>query len=364
MRGALAFVLIVHGLIHLMGLAKAFGWAELAALTQPISRPMGVLWLVAALLFVATTIALFALPRWWWAIGAVAIAVSQVVIVSSWADAKAGTIANLVVLLAVGIGALAEGPTSLPARFDAEVARGLARSASSPTIREEDLAPLPAPVQRYLRAVGVVGQPRPRGLRARFVGRIRSGPSAAWMTFEARQVSFLDTLTRLFFMRASMSGLPVQVFHAFVGPRATMDVRVLGAVPMVHAEGAEMNRSETVTLLNDMAVLAPASLLSPSIAWSALDDHRARASLTHEGITVAADLVFGDDDTLVDFVSDDRLQSQDDGSFRLLRWSTPLRAPRAFGPLRLPSRAETRWHPPEGEWVYGEFELTELETIP
>lgn len=357
-------MLVVHGLIHGMGLFKAFGWAELAALTQPISRPMGVLWLLAALLLAATAIALFALPRWWWAIGAVAIVVSQVVIVSSWADAKAGTIANVIVLLAVLVGFFAEGPTSLPARFDAEVARGRARSAPARAIRDEDLAPLPAPVQRYLRAVGVVGQPAPRGFRAYFRGRIRSSASATWMGFEASQVSFLDEPTRLFFMHASMSGVPVQVFHAFVGPRATMDVRVLGAVPMVHAEGAEMNRSETVTLLNDMAVLAPASLLAPSITWTPIDARRARASLTNADVTVGAELVFGDDGMLTDFVSDDRLQSQDDGSFRLLRWSTPLRAPRAFGPLRLASRAETRWHPPEGEWVYGEFELTQLETLP
>src|SRR5229473_2026019 len=40
----------VHGLIHLMGFAKAFGYADLPQLTQPISRAWGVVWLVAACL--------------------------------------------------------------------------------------------------------------------------------------------------------------------------------------------------------------------------------------------------------------------------------------------------------------------------
>src|SRR5690242_2153275 len=96
---AFAIVLVVHGLIHLLGFAKAFGLAELPQLTQPIAPWSGVLWLVAAVLFVAATAGLFVWPRWWWAIGACAIVVSMFVIVPSWPDAKFGAIANLIALI-------------------------------------------------------------------------------------------------------------------------------------------------------------------------------------------------------------------------------------------------------------------------
>ena len=59
-RIVLAAIVVVHGLIHLMGFAKAFGLAALPALTQPISRSMGVVWLSAALLTAATGVALVA----------------------------------------------------------------------------------------------------------------------------------------------------------------------------------------------------------------------------------------------------------------------------------------------------------------
>ena len=48
----------VHGLIHLMGFAKGFGYAALPQLTQPISRAWGLAWLAAALL-VTTSAAMF-----------------------------------------------------------------------------------------------------------------------------------------------------------------------------------------------------------------------------------------------------------------------------------------------------------------
>jgi hypothetical protein len=103
-----AVVLILHGLIHLLGFAKAFGFAELPQLTQPISPPFGVLWLIAGLLFLVAAGSLFLWPRWWWVIGACAIVVSMLVIVAVWTDAKFGALVNLVSSLASSLASLLE----------------------------------------------------------------------------------------------------------------------------------------------------------------------------------------------------------------------------------------------------------------
>ena len=88
MKIVCAVLLLLHGLIHLSGMAKAFGFADMPQLTQQISKPMGIVWLCAVLLFAATAVALFAWPARWWMIGAAAIVVSKVAILSSWTDAR------------------------------------------------------------------------------------------------------------------------------------------------------------------------------------------------------------------------------------------------------------------------------------
>ncbi len=354
-------VLVVHGLIHLMGFAKAFGYAELPQLTQPISRAWGAAWLVAAILTLASATALGFGARRFWAIGAVALVVSQVVIVSSWRDAWAGSIANLVLLLAVGHGWLTEGPRSFHAQFVRDAAAVPARAVDAPVVTESDLTGLPEPVQRYLRLVGVVGQPRVRNYRLRFRGRIRSGPDSPWMPFEAEQQSVADPATRLFLMRARMRGLPVESFHRFIDAQATMRVKVAGLVTMVDAHGEDMDRAETVTLFNDMCLLAPGTLLDPGLRWEALDARSARARFTNGRHTITGTLLFGGDGLLTDFVSDDRSRSSPDGkTFTAQRFSTPVRDYRSYGPMRLASHGEARWHPPEGAFSYGEFELLEI----
>ncbi|OGU26025.1 MAG: hypothetical protein A2X66_02675 [Ignavibacteria bacterium GWA2_54_16] len=53
LRVFFAGVVFLHGIIHLMGFMKAFRLADHSQLRQDITRPLGVLWLLAAISFVA-----------------------------------------------------------------------------------------------------------------------------------------------------------------------------------------------------------------------------------------------------------------------------------------------------------------------
>jgi hypothetical protein len=123
-----------------------------------------------------------------------------------------------------------------------------------------------------------------------------------------------------------------------------------------------MDRAETVTLFNDMCLLAPGTLVGPNIAWEPVDASTARARFTHRGHAITATLFFDAHGRLVNFESDDRSRSSPDGTFAKLRFSTPVRDYRDFGPLHLAGYGEARWRLPEGEFTYGEFTMKEVVT--
>lgn len=357
----LAAFFTAHGLIHLIGFAKAFGLAELPQLVRPITRPMGVLWLLASALFVASAASLILLPRWWWAFGFAAVTISMVVVIGSWSDAKFGALANLVALTAVLYGFLSAGPWSLRATYDRDVTLRVVNGRAPLTIIESDLARLPLPVQKYLRTSGAVGQPRIQNFRVKMRGRIRSGPTARWISFSAEQYNFIDTPARLFYLTGSMFAIPVHGYHRYVGSSATMLVKAAAFLPVARASGKEITRAETVTLFNDMCVMAPATLIDPQIVWETGDAHRVRAQFTNAGHTIRAELVFNDAGELVNFWSDDRYEIASDGKARRVRWSTPLGGYRSLGAARLASRGEGRWHEPEGEYPYIELTIDEVQ---
>jgi len=356
-----ALLLVAHGLIHLLGFAKAFHLADLPQLTQPIPRLVGALWLISAIFFLAAAASLLMNVRAWWAIAAAGLVISVVVIGTSWTNAKFGLLPNVVVLVAVVFGFLSQGPTSLRAEYDRDTGHALARAVMPEPLTDASLAHLPEPVQRYLRGSGVVGLPRVHNFYARMHGRIRSGPGARWMPFSAEQYNIVDQPARLFYLNASMFALPVQGYHRYVGASATMRVKAAGLVRVVDAAGGELNRAETVTMFNDMCVLAPATLIDPAITWEHVDARTVRAAFANAGLTIRAELSFNHAGELVDFQSDDRYQTASDGrGARRMRWSTPLHAHRAFGPVRLASRGEGRWHEPEGEYAYIELTIDEV----
>ena len=328
LRWLLVAVLAGHGLIHLLGVAKGFGWADVSQLTEPIGVVGGVFWLLAAAL-VLTAAAFLAMgaPTWWWALALGAAAISQIAIATSWDDARAGTIVNLVLVLAAGYGFAAEGPTSFHAQYRERATSRTCRRRPFAAVRDEaDLVDLPTPLAAYVRRSGALGQPRVVSFHADFHGRIRSGPDAAWMPFTGQQVNtYGPRPQRIFLMDATRSGLPVTVLHVFADTTATMRVKLLSLFTVVDASGPEMDRGETVTVFNDLVVMAPGAIVDAPATWEAIDDLHVRGTFTDGGETVSATLTFNAEHDLVDFVSDDRTRASADGkTFTPRRWSTPL----------------------------------------
>ena len=103
MKFILLAIIIIHGLIHILGFVKAFNLAEVNQLTRNISKPAGLFWLFAAILFILTAFFYFLGRDWWWIIGSSAVIISQVLIIRSWSDAKYGTIINLILIALIVI---------------------------------------------------------------------------------------------------------------------------------------------------------------------------------------------------------------------------------------------------------------------
>lgn len=103
MRIGFAFLLIIHGLIHLIGVFKAFGSASIPQFSRHISKPEGILWIICMLLLITTFVLYLRRNDLWPTLAIAGSILSQLLISFNWKDAKYGTIANLII---AGIGLL------------------------------------------------------------------------------------------------------------------------------------------------------------------------------------------------------------------------------------------------------------------
>jgi hypothetical protein len=179
-----------------------------------------------------------------------------------------------------------------------------------------------------------------------------------WFNFSSEQYNFFNAPTRLFFMKAKIRGLAVHGYHSYKKGGASMLIRLLSLFPVVNIRGSELLRTETVTFFNDLCLFAPAALIDERIQWKEIDALSVKATYATNNIGISAILYFNEKGQLVNFISNDRSSVSE---MKAYPFSTPAKNYKNFNGYNLASYGEAIWHYPDGEFVYGKFQVTSIE---
>jgi len=179
-----------------------------------------------------------------------------------------------------------------------------------------------------------------------------------WFKFTSQQFNFLEDPARLFFMKAKVMGLPTHGYHSYKKDEAGMQVKVLSLLPVVHIDSPELFATETVTFFNDLCLFAPAALIDDRISWETIDDSTVKARYTNKATSISAILSFNEKGQLVNFISEDRISVDE---MKTYPFSTPTGEYQNVNGYNLPTYGEAVWHYPDGEFVYGKFNVKSVE---
>jgi len=349
MRWILVVILLVHALVHLMGFTKAFGYAHLPQLGE-LTRGAGLAWLAAALLLLVTALMVIRSSEVWWVVGVLAVLASQMVILTSWREAWAGTILNVVILVAAGLSA-AEW------RFDFkthDLVRQLESTgmATHTQYSERELEGLPLVVQKYFRRVLTPGQPLIAHARIASRGTFNMGdpPKNNWRPFTAIQDFYPSAPGFVWNARIQMApALNVFVRDAFVDGEGSMSGSILGVKTVVHSGGTmEMAEASLMRYLAEAPWFPTALLPSQRVRWTALNDGAARATLTARDVTASLDFRFAEDGLLLGCEAlreNDKLQAKFPWGGRSFNWIDR-------DGMKVPIEAEVFWQLPTGYFAY------------
>lgn len=231
----------------------------------------------------------------------------------------------------------------------------------SPTAHEiltaGECSRLPQPVQNYLRFTNVIGKPKVNNFRVLLRGQLRADEKSPWMPFESEQYNFMKDPARLFFLKATMKGLPVAGYHRYAGAKAKMDIRLLSLVKVQYMDGELMDVAETVTFFNDMCVMAPATLIDKRISWLETEGNKVKAVFSNGAISISAWLYFDQEGKLVNFESDDRYNAAEK---KVVKWLTPLGDYKEFGGVKVAGSAAAVYRQ-DKNFTYGKFETISVE---
>lgn len=356
----IVFVLFIaiHGLIHLMGFTKAFGWAQLEQLSQDISRSKGLWWLAAAILIVLAALLFLTRQAWWWLPGMLGAIISQILIFSQWSDARAGTLPNLILLLVaiLGLGAW-KFKQSVRSQLDEFRPQ---TSVSVAMVSDAAVSALPVPVQKWLDRTGITGKEKARNVHLQQVGKMRTAADGKWMQFKAEQWFRVDEPAFLWYANVG-AGSPVRLNgrDQLIGGRGHMLIKLFGLIPIVDANGPTIDQGSLLRYLAEI-IWFPSAALEPYISWEPIDELHARAILRQGDQSVHGVFSFNAAGDITGF---EALRYYDRGGSSTLEvWHIDVDTDsyRQFQGIRIPAKSAVSWKLKDGEFRWLELEITEL----
>lgn len=162
-------------------------------------------------------------------------------------------------------------------------------------VRETDS--LPAPVQRYFRAVLKDGQPIITATTFELAGTINmSATGEQWKPFTSTQRAIIHRPGFLWNGQvAILPGLAAHVHDSYIAGEGTLHAAMLGLFTVADVQGGgEIARGELMRYFAEMAWYPTALLPSQGVRWEAVDDHSANATL-EDGL-ISLTLLFRFDD--------------------------------------------------------------------
>lgn len=291
MKYIFAFVMMIHGLIHLMGLGNAFGLTKLPALTKYISKPTGLLWLLAAVLFILSAVN-YLVKKENWALSAIgAVLLSQLLIVWYWQDAKMGTIANSIILL-VTVPALGEWQFNRNCKKEVEHLLSQPTNASTAIITNEHIRYLPPIVQKWLSTSGIIGRAAIKQVYLQQHGEMRNTTTAKWIPFDAEQYFTTDPSAFLWKTKIQPSRfLFITGRDKYEQGKGNMLIKAYGLFNIANNQGAQTDQGTLLRYLAEICWL-PTAALNKNIIWEPIDDKSAKATMSYGAVSATGFFFF------------------------------------------------------------------------
>jgi len=247
----------------------------------------------------------------------------------------------------------AQGRLPAPARFDAHELEGL-----------------PAPVQRYFRAVLTDGQPIISAATIAMTGTINMSATAEqWKPFASRQRVVTRRSGFLWDAQVDMfPGVPAHVEDSYIAGNGRLNAKLFGLFTVANSHGdGEIARGEFMRYFAESPWYPTALLPSQGVRWEAVDAASANATIVDGPITLTLLFRFNDAGLIASVRAEARGTGLGkDGVMVMLPWDCGLSDYRPQDGMLIPMAGEAAWVRPEGRKAYfvGYVEKLRYEFLP
>jgi len=341
-----------------MGFVKAFGLAEIPQLSQSISKPIGLLWLLSTILFIISGLLFILRKEWWFVAIIIAVVISQLLIIRSWHDAKFGTFLNVIILLA---SLPAFGHFNFKKMTKMEAVELLEHSIpeAPQVIHKKEIEHLPLAVQKWITTSGALEKYKTTSVRLKQKGEMKTKPDGNWMPFYAEQ--YFNVQNPSFIWITKVNAMPLMYMDGrdkLKNGRGQMLIKLLSLFPVVDEENNEkINSGSMQRYLAEMCWF-PSVATESYIFWEAVGKHSAKAIMTIGEKQVSGVFIFSEEGDFVSFETHRYFGGRADSEMET--WFIEAVDYKVFDGIKIPYNCKVTWKLKDGNFNWLNLEITDL----
>jgi hypothetical protein len=265
-------------------------------------------------------------------------------------------VAGAIVLRAVGAGRWAELVRMHASQLESGSVDAKDRLPSPARFDALELEGLPAPVQRYFRAVLTDGQPIIATATLAMTGTMNlSATTEQWKPFTSQQRVVTCRPGFLWDAKVVMfPGIAAHVKDSYIAGQGALTAKLLGLFTVADSQGVgEIARGEFMRYFAEGPWYPTALLPSQGVRWQAVDDAAAKATLVDGPIALTLLFRFDEAGLITSVHAESRgAGAGKDGAMVMLPWDCALSDYQLQDGMLIPMAGEAAWVRPEGRKAY------------
>jgi len=225
-------------------------------------------------------------------------------------------------------------------------------------ISRAEIQGLPYPVIQFLEYSGVIGSPRITRAIVEQEGLFKTAPHKPWVPFTATQIYDIKAASFEWKVRMKMApGIIVKGTDALRDGRGSMKIKLFGLIPLVNAQGPELDQGAMTRYLSE-TIWFPQAFLDDHISWEAIDSLSAKAFFVVGDKMVQGIFHFNDLGQITSFECE--RYAMEDKKMVLRPWRTPVVEYGERTGLMLGIRGFAIWDLPDGDFEYVDVKVIKV----
>lgn len=217
---------------------------------------------------------------------------------------------------------------------------------------ENDIESLPEPVKRYFKCCKLIGSQKMSSIVIDHNDvKFKMDRNKPPMKIHYVQQNFVKEPARLAIINANMYCFSFDGLDSYINGKGSMKGVLCHTFTLFNQTGKDMDRSCLVTVLAECLAI-PTIALQPYIKWESVDNLHAKAKITMYNTSAEGIFTFNDIGEMELFDTNDRGETEPDGTTKMIPWSAIVSDYKDVGCIRLPTSYKAIWHYPDQDYVY------------